>query len=102
MGQIGEHLTHTQASQPCEYRVAKFPVCFPSVPGGLRVHRRGQVWTIGLRRDIRASPELLRCESSGCHTGRVSRVYGNFSYTRGTLAVWPRVLPCVTVWSGVS
>ena len=46
--------------------------------------------------------ELLPCESSGCHTGRVSQVYGIFSYTRGTLAVCCRVLPCVTVWSGVS
>ena len=40
------------------------------------------MWTVGLGRDIRAIPEFLPCESSGCHTGRVSRVYGNFSYTR--------------------
>ena len=40
-GQIGVRLTHTQASQPCEYRVAKFPVCLPSVPRELRVHGRG-------------------------------------------------------------
>ena len=40
-GQISVHLTHTQASQPCEYRVAKFPVCLQSVPGELRVHGRG-------------------------------------------------------------
>ena len=40
-GQIGEHLTHTQASQPCEYRAAIFPMCLPSVPGVLRVHGRG-------------------------------------------------------------
>ena len=55
------------------------------------------MWTVGLGRDIRAIPELVPCESSGCHTGRVSRVYGNFSYTRGTFAVWPRVCgvsPC--------
>ena len=27
---------------------------------------------MGLGRDIRAIPKLLLCESSGCHTGRVS------------------------------
>ena len=30
------------------------------------------MWKVGLGRDIRANPELLPCESSGCHTGRVS------------------------------
>ena len=30
------------------------------------------MWTVGLRRDICPTPELLPCESSGCHTGRVS------------------------------
>ena len=54
-----------------------------------------------LRCDIRATPVLLPSDSSGCHTGRVSRVYGNFSYTQGALAIWPRVLPCITVWSRV-
>ena len=39
--QIGVHLTPTQASQPCEYRMAKFPVCLPSVPRELHVHGRG-------------------------------------------------------------
>ena len=55
------------------------------------------MWTVGLGHDIRAIPELLPCESSGCHTGRVSRVYGNFSYTRGTFAsghVCCGVSPC--------
>ena len=40
-GQIGEHLTHTQASPRCDYRVAIFPVCLPSVPGEIRVQGGG-------------------------------------------------------------
>ena len=39
--QIDVHITHTQASQPCEYRVAKYPMCLPSVPGELRMRSRG-------------------------------------------------------------
>ena len=47
-------------------------------------------------------PCYYRVSQVGATREEFPRVYGNFSYTRGTSAVWPRVLPCVTVWSGVS
>ena len=69
----------------------KIPILISHVPskcmGRVTCARQGLGVEVRLGRDIRAIPELLPCESSGCHMRRVSRVYGNFSYTRGTFAV---------------
>ena len=43
------------------------------------------MWTVGLGHDIRAIPELLPCESSGCHTGRVPECMEIF-HTLGELS----------------
>ena len=40
-GQIGVHLTHTVASQPCEYRMAKFPRVPSECPGRVTCARQG-------------------------------------------------------------
>ena len=75
--------------------MAKFPVCLGSVRGELRCTAGVRC---GLRHDIRASPVLLPCESSGCHTERVSQSVWKFFIHSGNFG---RVATCVAVCHSV-
>ena len=55
-GQIGVHQTHTQASQPCDYRVALFPRVPPECPGRVTCARQWLGVDGGLRCDFHAIP----------------------------------------------
>ena len=91
-GQIGVHLTHNQASQPCEYRVAKFPRVPWECPGRVMCARQGLGVDLGMTSVL--LPCYYRVSQVGATRKEFPRVYGNFSYTRGTLAVCCRVSQC--------
>ena len=83
----------TNSYFPCAFRVyGESYVC----TAGVRCGR----WDLGVTSVL--FPSYYCVSQVGATREEFPRVYGNFSYTRGTFAVWPRVLRCVTVWSGVS
>ena len=96
-GQIGEHLTHTQASQPCEYRVAKFPECLRNSesPGRVTCARQGLGVDLGVTSVLLLS--YYRVSQVGATREEFSECMEIF-HTLGEL--WPcghvccRVSPC--------
>ena len=96
MGQIGVHLTHTQASQQCDYRLAKLPVCLQSVHGEFRVHTAGVRCGQG---DSGMTSMILPCYS---HVSQVGAPWEEFPESKEIFHTLGELGPCDHVCCGVS